>query len=331
MRIVPLSLLAGFAVAACSNGVAIGEPSPAASPEDVGTTGDDAVAPIGDAGVPDLASADAPHSPARVLFDNTKGEQAGSADWVIDDSGRYPSPAVPTKESDWYGGISAWGFALYQAGYALETLPRGARITFGDATNDQDLSRYDVYVVPEPNNPFSATEASAIVAFVKGGGGLFIVADHGNSDRDNDGWDSPRAWNDLSDRTGDPFGIRFAADDITDSPDANVLLDASSRVLHGGFGHATATTYYNGSTMRLDTTKNASVRAFFWKSGATQSTLLVTFATAELGAGRVAAIGDSSPADDGTGSGKLQNGWDDPKGANRALFLNATAWLARRE
>lgn len=324
-----LALFTPLLLAACSSGVSIGtSPDPLPDPND-------ATAEVRDDATPDPDSSSmgdgAPRPAARVLFDNTKGEQSGSADWVIDDSGRYPSPANPTKETDWAGGISAWGFALFTAGYGLETLPRGARLTFGDATNEQDLSRYDVYVVPEPNNPFTAAEATAMVAFVKAGGGLFIVADHGNSDRDNDGWDSPRAWNDVFDRTGDPFGVRFAADDITDSPDDNVATDAASLLLHGGFGHVRATTYYNGSTMRVDATKNPSVRAMLWKRGATQGPQLVTFATAELGKGRVAAIGDSSPADDGTGAGKLQNGWDDPKGTNRALFLNATAWLAHRE
>jgi hypothetical protein len=324
------ALFAPFLLAACSAGGAVGvSPDSPADPSD-------ATAEVGDDAGPSLDAAaetfsDATRPAARVLFDNTKGEQAGSADWVIDDSGRFPAPANPTKETDWAGGISAWGFALHVAGYELETLPRGARLTFGDATNDQDLSRYDVYVVPEPNNPFTASEATAMVAFVTAGGGLFLVADHGNSDRDNDGWDSPRAWNDVFDRTGDPFGVRFAADDITDSPDDNVVTDAASLVLHGTFGHLLATTYYNGSTMRVDATKNASVRALLWKRGAAQGLQLVTFATAELGMGRVAAIGDSSPADDGTGAGKLQNGWDDPKGTNRALFLNATAWLAHRE
>lgn len=167
--------------------------------------------------------------------------------------------------------------------------------------------------------------------FVKAGGGLFIIADHGKSDRDGDGWDAPRAWNDVFDRAGDPFGIRFSADNVTDSPDDNVLDDPSSRVLHGAFGDVRATTYYNGSTMRLDPAKNPSVRALIWKRGVPRENQYVTFAITELGKGRVAAIGDSSPADDGTGSGKLQNGWDDPNGNNRALFLNATAWLAHRE
>jgi hypothetical protein len=59
----------------------------------------------------------------------------------------------------------------------------------------------------------------------------------------------------------------------------------------------------------------------------------VTFATARFGRGRVAAIGDSSPADDGTGQGRLHPGWDKASGgvANHLLFLNATEWLAGAE
>lgn len=317
-----LGILSTLILGCASDGVAV---SPAAGGVDAGS--DDTLT-AADVGADSVAP---PTTPGRILFDATKGEQSGNADWVIDSSGQFPAPQHPNVESDWLGGISAWGVAIHRAGYAVEVLPRGARISFADASNTQDLSHYDVYVVPEPNNAFTATEAAAMVEFVKAGGGLFLIADHGKSDRDGDGWDAPRAWNDVFDRTGDPFGIRFSADNITDSPDDNVLDDPSSRLLHGAFGDVRATTYYNGSTMRLDQGKNPSVRALIWKRGVPRENQYVTFAIAELGKGRVAAIGDSSPADDGTGSGKLQNGWDDPNGNNRALFLNATAWLAHRE
>jgi hypothetical protein len=40
----------------------------------------------------------------------------------------------------------------------VETLPWNGRITYGDATNTQDLSNYKVFVVDEPNILFSAIE-----------------------------------------------------------------------------------------------------------------------------------------------------------------------------
>ena len=57
----------------------------------------------------------------------------------------------------------------------------------------------------------------------------------------------------------------------------------------------------------------------------------MTFATASYGAGRIAAVGDSSPADDDTGdpSDSLYPGWDKAAGGvgNREIFLNASHWL----
>ena len=56
----------------------------------------------------------------------------------------------------------------------------------------------------------------------------------------------------------------------------------------------------------------------------------VQLATARYGAGKVAAVGDSSPADDGTGqSGNtLYVGWDDPLATNDVVLLNMCLWLA---
>jgi len=58
----------------------------------------------------------------------------------------------------------------------------------------------------------------------------------------------------------------------------------------------------------------------------------VMFATAEYGRGRVAAIGDSSPADDGTarpGNQHIYDGWREAGCNNRVIFLNASLWLAK--
>src|SRR5882672_5069624 len=142
-----------------------------------------------------------PAQAANVLFDATKHEMAGNADWVIDadawdqnmpaypctgttnesNPGRFPTPrqsgiAAATPETYWTGGISSWAVELVKAGHVVETLPAGGLITFGDGTNPQDLSHYQLFVVAEPQNPFTAPEKSAILAFVNAGGGLFMVA-----------------------------------------------------------------------------------------------------------------------------------------------------------
>src|ERR1035438_4107341 len=91
---------------------------------------------------------------AQVLFDNTKAETAGNADWIIDTHQPIPSPSITgitssTPESYWTGALSSWGVALAKLGNAgqislpgngLETLPSGGSITYGDSSNAQDLS-----------------------------------------------------------------------------------------------------------------------------------------------------------------------------------------------
>lgn len=299
------------------------------------SAGADSAAGI-DRSAPDVyrfdANEDFHSAPFRVLFDNSKGEQAGNADWVIDDSGRYPSPADPSSETSWRGGISSWGFALQQTGrYRLETLPDTGRITFGDGSNGQDLSNYDVFIVCEPNNSFSAGEVTALLAFVQAGGGLFMVADHGGADRDNDGIDAVEAWNAIADNNQNPFGIRFNSYNLTEAA-TNLVDDPRTRVLHGPFGEVTALTYYGGTSITVDRSANPLVRGLIFKNDVyqRQGDAFVLVAISSYGSGRVVAVGDSSPADDGTGrsGADLRDGWNDAAGDNPELFLNATAWLA---
>jgi hypothetical protein len=154
------------------------------------------------------------------LFDNTKAETAGNADWVIDEDsnvpGRYPTPAQSTitsstVETYWTGALSSWGIALVNLGDSVETLTSGSTITYGTA-NAQDLKNYDVFVIDEPNIRFSTAEKTALINFVQNGGGLFMISDHTGSDRNNDGWDSPMIWNDLFTANGivtNPFVCRW--------------------------------------------------------------------------------------------------------------------------
>ncbi|NOZ35857.1 MAG: hypothetical protein GXO80_11235 [Chlorobi bacterium] len=138
----------------------------------------------------------------KILFDNTKSETASNADWIIDDNEPTPSPAQSgisssTAENYWQGALSSWGVEMVKRGFTVETLPSYHEITYGSSSNSQDLSHYDVFVVCEPNNPFSASEKDAMINFVQNGGGLFIVSDHAGADRDGDGWDALEVWNDF--------------------------------------------------------------------------------------------------------------------------------------
>lgn len=304
------------------------------------------------------------------LFDATKREMAGNADWVIDADtfdlnlpaypctgntneshpGRYPSPAASgiissTLETYWTGGISAWAVDLVKAGHSVETLPPGGSITFNDGSNPQDLSLYDVFIVVEPQTPFTAAEKAAILGFVQAGGGLFMVGDHETSDRDCDGWDSPHIWNDLTGASSSSatglFGIWFRVDGLEnqgsedwfdDAVDNNTSTDPADPIIQGPFGSGAGGLGLFGSTsLELGPSDNPTVTGHVWRSGQTHDTSRVTFATASYGGGRVAAIGDSSPADDDTGDpgDSLYPGWDKAAGgvSNREIHLNACHWL----
>ena len=272
----------------------------------------------------------------RVLFDNSKAETAGNADWIV--STAQPDPTVqnpnPTNESSWTGAISAWGVALQRTGqYSLKTLPPGNTITYGGG-GALDLANFDEFVMPEPNSPLSASEKTAILRFVQNGGGFLLVVDHTGSDRNNDGWDSVRIANDLMSSNGvdntDPFG--FSVDAVNIANENPVAIhDTTNPVVNGPFGTVTGSIIRNGSTQTLHPADNPNVKGLVWRPGANQSgTTGAFFTTSTFGTGRVAIWGDSSAIDDGTGqSGNtLFDGWDDPAGTDAALALNATAWLA---
>ncbi|WP_051967686.1 putative Ig domain-containing protein [Kitasatospora mediocidica] len=322
-----LAGLAATAVLAALGTVAAGHPAVAAAQAPAAQAAPTAKTPA-------ATTASAQH---RVLFDNTKAETAGNADWIISTS--QPDPlaenANPQTESDWTGALSAWGVALQKTGrYSLKTLPAGNTISYGNASNPLDLSNFDTFVVDEPNSQMSAAEKSALMLFVQNGGGLFLISDHTGSDRNNDGWDSPKIINDLLTNNGvdntDPFGFSVDLKNIvTDNPRA--VSDASNPVLNGPFGTVTGSILRNGTTFTLNPADNPAVKGLLYLStGASGGNTNAFFVTSGFGKGRVAIWGDSSTVDDGTGqSGNtLYDGWDDPAGTDAALALNATEWLS---
>ncbi|MFF0435275.1 hydrolase [Streptomyces sp. NPDC004327] len=281
------------------------------------------------------AATTATTTPLRVLFDNSKAETAGNADWIIGTG--QPDPLTqnpsPSAETDWTGAISAWGVALQKTGrYSLKTLPNGGTITYG-TTAATDLSNFDTFVLPEPNVRLSAAEKTAVMKFVQNGGGLFLVSDHTVADRNNDGWDALAIINDLMSDNGvdntDPFGFSLDVLNIqTDNPRA--IADTTDPVLNGGFGKVTGSIIRNGTTATLKPADNPSVKGLIYRTGYSGNTGAF-FATSTFGSGRVAIWGDSSPIDDGTGQpgNTLFDGWNDPAGTNAALALNATDWLSK--
>ncbi len=277
----------------------------------------------------------------KFLFDATKAETAGNADWVIDEDGgtpqRTPTPAqstitASTAETFWTGALSSWGIALVKAGNSVETLPSGTAITFGSATNPQDLSHYDVFVVDEPNILFTSAEKTAILNFINAGGGLFMISDHNGSDRNNDGHDSPNIWNDLMTNNSvatNPFGFSIDLTDISETT-TNVLTgNTTNPILHGSQGNVTELQFNDGATITINPAANATVQGLIWRSGDAQNNLNIMSASSTFGTGRVFVVTDSSPMDDGTGAAgnDLFVSW--PLFSHTQLFMNASLWLAK--
>jgi hypothetical protein len=278
-------------------------------------------------------------TPKKFLFDAKKAETAGNADWVLDaDSSpqRFPTPlqatiTATTPETYWKGGVSAWGIALVKLGHTVETLPSSASITYG-TTAAQDLKNYDVYVVDEPNIRFTTAEKTAIMNFVKNGGGLFMISDHTASDRNNDGWDSPAIWNDLmSNNTvqNNPFGFSINLNTFSETT-SNRLAITTNPILNGTQGIVSQIKYSAGASITTNTAANASVQGLIWRGTSTQGSTNVMCASANYMLGRVVIIGDSSPADDGTGAtgDTLYPGWTELASHSR-LHMNASLWLAK--
>ena len=297
----------------------------------------------------------------KILFDCTHSETAGNGDWCIDadvqdlhwgngyvnttgtesNPQQYPTPSQTTitsstAETYWEGALSYWAIDCVRKGYWVETLPAiTGFITYGSGSNAQDLSKYDIFVVDEPNVVFSTAEKTALMNFVKNGGSLFMISDHTGSDRNGDGWDSPAIWNDLITNNSvqnNAFGFKFALQNFSDgSYTSNVATSTSDSITHGPFGTVSEVKWSNGTCMTITPSQNPSAKGHTWKNGKGQTDTAVTCVTSRYGCGKVAAIGDSSPPDDGTGnpSVSLYTGYTgDAAGNHRPWLMNMMIWLA---
>lgn len=295
----------------------------------------------------------------KILFDASSGQSLASADWIVDadtwnagwyssgvchtsgtesNAQRYPTPASPTSESDWSGGNSRWAYELYLLGYAIESLGPCQDITYGNASNPQDLSNYSVFICNEPNVQFTAAEKTAILAFVNAGGGLYMGADHGyaggttctapndEADRNCDGWNSTEIWNDLM--STNPFGIQFNHDN-TASPSTSVELTGDP-IVTGTAGTVSNISFNDGATMTVNTCANATAHGAIFMTGTTlPSSTNIMVASASYGAGRVVGVGDSSPTGDGTGDTNGETRYNNiAEVNNQTMLINATVWLA---
>lgn len=300
------------------------------------------------------------HAQTKILFDNTKAETAGNADWVIDadthnlgfsggaptsgggseaNAQKIPTPlqttiATSTVENYWNGGLSSWAIDCVKAGYVVESLPYNGLITYGQTSNLQDLSHYKVFVIDEPNILFTDSEKTAILTFVKNGGGLCMISDHDISDRNNDGADSPTIWNDLMGNNlvqTNPFGIVFDLTDFSQTT-SNIAVLPTNSILHGTAGNVSQAKWSNGTSMTLNSTINPSVKGLIFKTSSSNTGVSnVMCASSTFFAGKIVAIGDSSIADDGSGDSNdtLYDGYiADANGNHQKLLMNSLIWLA---
>ncbi|MCX7571191.1 DNA-binding protein [Tumebacillus sp. DT12] len=312
-----------------------------------------------------LATAEGPSDPApeitakvvngnagkKVLFDNTHGQTAGAADWVID------------------GGFSDFGNALANDGFYVKELRKSTPITL------TDLQAYDVFVIGEANIPYKASEQDAMLQYVQGGGSIFFIADHYNADRNKNRWDASEvfngyrrgAWTDpakgftteernssamqgvtSSDWLSNNFGVRIRYNALGDITANNIVAPSQAFGITTG---VSTVAMHAGSTVAItDPTKakgivylpattaawpNAVDQGVYNGGGVAEGPYA---AVSKVGAGKAAFIGDSSPVEDATPkylreeTGTTKKTYDGFTEQNDAtLLVNMVNWLAKKE
>ncbi|WP_245640289.1 OmpL47-type beta-barrel domain-containing protein [Neobacillus massiliamazoniensis] len=294
----------------------------------------------------------------KVLFDNTHGQTAGAADWVID------------------GGFSDFANGLRTDGFTVEQLERQIPYTFGEQAVTYDkLKNYDVFIIGEANIPYKKSEQDAMLQYVNNGGSIFFIADHYNADRNKNRWDASEVFNGYrrgafdnpakgmnteeasspamqglqsSDWLGTNFGIRFRYNALGDANATDlVAVDQSFGITQG----VKAVAMHAGSTLAVLDPKKAKGIVYIptnvpsWASAVDQGVYNgggraegPFAAISKLGAGKAAFIGDSSPVEDATPkylreeNGKAKTTYDGYKEVNDSTFLVQTVeWLAMKE
>jgi hypothetical protein len=249
----------------------------------------------------------------KILFDNTHGQTAGAADWVLD------------------GGFSDFANALANKGYYAKELRKTTPITY------QDLQGYNVFVIGEANIPYKTSEQAAMIQYVQNGGSIFFIGDHYNADRNKNRWDASEVFNGYrrgayaypakgmsteeassaamqgvtgSDWLSTNFGLRFrynaigdvtANDIITPSQAFGITTGVSTVAMHAGStlaitdpAKAKGIVYLPKTTLAWG---NAVDQGIYNGGGRAEGPYA---AVSKLGLGKAAFIGDSSAVEDVT-------------------------------
>ncbi|MGG1664272.1 Ig domain protein group 2 domain protein [Brevibacillus sp. NRS-1366] len=287
----------------------------------------------------------------KILFDNTHGQTAGAADWVID------------------GAFFDFGHALADEGYYVTELRKSTPITLSD------LQDYAVFVIGEANIPYQTSEQQAMLQYVQNGGSIFFIGDHYNADRNKNRWDANEvfngyrrgAWTDpaqgmgteernsavmqnvaSSDWLGNNFGIRFRYNALGDITANNVVppseafgitTGVSTVAMHAGSTLAIVDPNRAKGIVYLPNTNvkwgNAVDQGVYNGGGINEGPYV---AISKAGSGKAAFIGDSSPVEDATPkylreeNGAAKKTYDGFKEQDDGtLLVNLVEWLAEPE
>lgn len=286
-----------------------------------------------------------------ILFDNSHGQTAGAADWVID------------------GAFSAFGNALATEGYYVKEHRKAGPLA------SSDLAGYDVFVIPEANIPFKTSEQQVLADYVENGGSIFFIADHYNADRNKNRWDSSEVFNGYrrgawsnpgagmsaeeaassamqgvasSDWLSEEFGMRIRYNALGNVNSGTIVAPSQAFGITSGVG---TVTMHAGSTIAITDPSKAKGIVYMqttsaaWPNAVDQGVYNgggmaegPYAAVAKKGLGKVAAIGDSSPVEDITpkykreetgGTKTTYDGWYEMD--NDVLLTNIINWLATSE
>lgn len=307
----------------------------------------------------------------KVLFDQSHGQTAGAADWVID--GAFSDFADGLREAN------------FQVDALERTLPMSAQAYDEPTVTLNKLKPYDVFIIGEANIPFKASEQAAMLQYVKEGGSIFFISDHYNSDRNLNRWDSSEVMNGYrrgafgdptkgmaaaeaasgamrdvtsTDWLGQNFGVRFRYNSVGDVTKTDAVKYDQSFGITAGVNDVEM---HSGSTLVIldpkrvkgivylpqnvpgwnNAVENSDKKNFptggVYKNGGKAEGPYA--AIAKLGKGKAAFIGDSSPVEDASpkyvreDNGSKKKTYDGFKGeAQDGVFLVQTVkWLAVHE
>ncbi len=228
-----------------------------------------------------------------VLFDEGHAQRAGNADWVID------------------GGFSDFADAFKANGCEVKAVKQFSA---------EVLKNVKIVVLPEPNSAYSSAEQDALVSFVDNGGCLYAISDHDKSDRNGDGIDSVGVLNQFLPRLGLKIDKRY----FTEAPASGEYFDTEFTIgvkSVGTWGGSTISCLAPSAVVHITVSSKNGGNAY-----------IASNITGSRG-GKVVAIGDSSPYDDGSGDprDKLHDGYNNPRYDHKKLADNTIKWLLKKE